>query len=108
MQDRRITVRELADEVGVSIGSEHTILTADLAFRRVSAKFVPKLPTMEQKQLCLEIAQGTRFESRKDTVRNTTAQLYMIPQEAFQKCFQKWQDRWKKCVHYQGDYFEGD
>ena len=27
MQDGRITVRELADEVGVSIGPVHTILT---------------------------------------------------------------------------------
>jgi len=49
MQDRRITVRELADEVGVSIGSVHTILTADLGLRRVSVKFVPKLLMMEQK-----------------------------------------------------------
>ena len=29
MQDRLITVRELADEVRVSIGLVHTILTAD-------------------------------------------------------------------------------
>jgi len=57
MQDRHIAVRELADEVGVSIGSVHTILTADLGLRRVSAKFVLKLLTMEQKQLRLEIAQ---------------------------------------------------
>ena len=57
MQDRRLTVRELADEVGVSIGSVHTILTADLGLIRVSTKFVPKLLTMEQKQLRLEIAQ---------------------------------------------------
>jgi len=57
MQDCRITVRELADEVGVSIGSVHTILTADLGLRRVPAKFVLKLLTMEQKQLRLEIAQ---------------------------------------------------
>jgi len=48
------------------------------------------------------------FESRKDIMQNMTAQLNMIPQEAFQKCFQQWQDCWKKCVHYQGDYFEGD
>jgi len=33
MQDRRITVRDLAGEVGVSIGSVHTILTADLGLR---------------------------------------------------------------------------
>ena len=58
MQDRRITVRELANEVGVSNGSVHTILTADLGLRRVFAKFVPKLLTVEQKQLRLEIAQG--------------------------------------------------
>jgi hypothetical protein len=41
-------------------------------------------------------------------MQNATAQLNMIPQEAFQKYFQQWQDCWKKCVHYQGDYFEGD
>lgn len=57
IQDRRITIRELADEVGLSIGSVHTILTADLGLKRVSAKFVPKLLTMEQKQLRLEIVQ---------------------------------------------------
>ena len=59
MQDRRVTVRELAEEVGISNGSVHSILTDDLALRRVSAKFVPKLLTMEQKQLRLEVAQGT-------------------------------------------------
>jgi histone-lysine N-methyltransferase SETMAR len=57
MYDRRITVRELVDEVGVSIGSVHTILTEDLVLRRVSAKFLPKLRTMKQKQLRLEISQ---------------------------------------------------
>ena len=57
MQDRRITVRELTDEVGVSIGSVHTILTVDLGSRRVSTKFVPKLLTVEKKQLHLEITQ---------------------------------------------------
>ena len=57
MQDCRITVRELAGEVGVSIGLVHTILTADLGLRRMSVKFVLKLLTMEQKHLRLEIAQ---------------------------------------------------
>jgi hypothetical protein len=50
----------------------------------------------------------TLFESREDIMRNATAQLNMIPQEALQKYFQQRQDSWKKCVHYQGDYFEGD
>ena len=57
MQDRRVTVRELVEEVGISTGSVHSILTNDLATRRVSAKFVPKLLTMDQKQLRLEVSQ---------------------------------------------------
>jgi len=39
MQDRRVTVRELAEEVGISTGSVHSILTDHLALWRVSAKF---------------------------------------------------------------------
>ncbi|PNF43029.1 hypothetical protein B7P43_G08778 [Cryptotermes secundus] len=57
MEDRRITVRELANEIGVRIGSVHLILTEDFGMRRVSAKFVPKLLAMEQKQRRLEMAQ---------------------------------------------------
>ncbi|PNF19075.1 hypothetical protein B7P43_G11296, partial [Cryptotermes secundus] len=56
MVDRRITVQELANEIGVRIGSVHSILTEDLGMR-VSVKFVAKLLTMEQKQRHLEIAQ---------------------------------------------------
>ena len=57
MQDRHVTIRELVEEVGISTGSVHSILTDDLAMRRVSTKFVPKLLTMEQKQLRLEVSQ---------------------------------------------------
>ena len=57
MQDCHVTVRDLAEEVGMSTGSVHSILTDVLAMRRVSAKFVPKLLTMEQKQLHLEVLQ---------------------------------------------------
>jgi hypothetical protein len=57
MQDRRVTIRELVEEVGISTGSVHSILTDDLAMRRMSAKFVPKLLAMEQKQLRLEVSQ---------------------------------------------------
>ena len=35
MQDRRVTVRELAEEVRISTGSVHSILTDDLSMRRV-------------------------------------------------------------------------
>jgi histone-lysine N-methyltransferase SETMAR len=57
MEDRRLTVREIADEVGFSRGSANTILTEDVGMRRVAAKFVPKLLSPEQQQLRLEVAQ---------------------------------------------------
>ena len=41
--NRRLTVREVADEVGNSTGSCHQIFTEKLKMRRVSAKFVPRL-----------------------------------------------------------------
>jgi len=38
MQDHRVTVRELAEEVGISTGSVYSMLTDDLSMPRVSAK----------------------------------------------------------------------
>ena len=36
-------IREVADDVGISIGSCHEILSNSLGMKRVAAKFVPKL-----------------------------------------------------------------
>ena len=111
MQDRPVTVRELAEEVEISTGSVHSILTDDLALRRVSAKFVPKLiqtflvkhniPVVRQAPYSPDMApcdywlfphlktelKETRFESRDDIIRNTTAKLYSVRKGTFQKCF---------------------
>jgi transposase len=57
LEDRHLTVREIADEVGISIGCAHSILTEDLHMCRVVAKFVPKLLSQEQQKLCLEVVQ---------------------------------------------------
>jgi 8-oxo-dGTP pyrophosphatase MutT (NUDIX family) len=97
MQELRVTVRELAEEVGISIGSGHSILTEDLTLRRVSAKFVPKLTqTFLAKHKFLVVRQapyypdmapcdywlfphlktqlkGTRFESRDIFAENKNA-----------------------------------
>ena len=44
-QNRRPTVREVAEEVGICKSSCHLILTDKLQVRRVAAKFVPRLLT---------------------------------------------------------------
>jgi len=38
LEDRHLTVREIAAKVGISIGLVHSILTENLRMRRVSAK----------------------------------------------------------------------
>ena len=57
MNDRRITVREVADEVGISIGSCHNIFSNVLGMKRVAAKFNPKLLNFDQKNNHMNIAQ---------------------------------------------------
>ena len=46
--DRRVTVREIADQVHLSLGSVHTILRNELQMKRVCARWVPHLLTAEQ------------------------------------------------------------
>jgi hypothetical protein len=48
--DRRLIVREAAEEVSISIGSCHQSFTEKLHRSRVSAKFAPRLLTSDQKE----------------------------------------------------------
>ncbi|XP_065301834.1 protein GVQW3-like [Dermacentor albipictus] len=66
MHDRRVTTREIAEEVGISTFSAHSIMTEDLAMKRVAAKFVPKLLTVEQKQLRVEVSQDIPHSTNSD------------------------------------------
>ena len=50
-------IQEIVGEVGIGTGSVHIILTEDLNLRRVSAKFIPKMLTEQQKELWKEIAE---------------------------------------------------
>ena len=57
LEDCCTTIQEITGEVGISTGSVHNILTEDLNLPRVSAKFVPKMLTGQQKELRKEIAE---------------------------------------------------
>ena len=54
---RRITIREVADDVSISYGSCQRIFTDVLGMKRAQAKIVPKLLNFEQKQHCMDITQ---------------------------------------------------
>ena len=49
LENRRITIRKVAEEVGMSVDACHAIFSDVLGMRRVSAKFVPKLLNFDQK-----------------------------------------------------------
>ena len=53
----RLTLREVVNEVGISIGFCHQISTEERQIRRVSAKFVPLLLTDDQKDNRVENSQ---------------------------------------------------
>ena len=56
-QTRRLTVREVAEEVGICKRLCHLILTDKLKMRRAAAKFVPRLLTDEQKENRVTVSQ---------------------------------------------------
>ena len=51
---------------------------------------------------------GSRFDDVDTIKMNATQQLNNVTEEDFQRCFQQWQERWRKCIVSEGDYFEGD
>ena len=64
--NRRLTVRELAEECGISVGSCHHILTEKLKMHRVAAKFVPRLMTSDQQAHRVQVCQDLLDHSEND------------------------------------------
>lgn len=69
MNDRKLKVHELADIVKISDGSVFTILHERLAMRKLCAKYVPRVLTVDQKQQrvdasgeCLALLNGNKIE----------------------------------------------
>lgn len=66
--DRRRTTSEIASEVGISYGSTYSILTEELGYRKVCARWVPRLLTADQKlhrlQVCGRLL--ARFQEQGD------------------------------------------
>ena len=69
--DRRLTVRMIADEVGMNHNAVWEIITEDLGMRKICAKMVPKLLSNDQKdrrkQVCQDIIE--RLETDPDLLR---------------------------------------
>jgi len=65
--NRRLTIREISEELNISYGSIQNILTTDLNMRHVSVKFVPGVLMVQQKQQCLSISLELRDHAASDS-----------------------------------------
>src|SRR5699024_10712782 len=65
-EDRRQTIDQISAETGISWSSCQRILNEDLHMRRVSAKFVPRLLTQEQKTIRKNVCQDLKTEIARD------------------------------------------
>ena len=64
--NQRLTVEELAEECGISLGSCHHILKKKLKMHRVAAKFVPRLMTSDQQAHRVQVCQDLLDHSEND------------------------------------------
>ena len=64
--NRRLTVRELAEECGISVRSCYHILMEKSKMHRVAAKFVPHLMTSDQQAHRVQVSQDLLDHSEND------------------------------------------
>ncbi|KAJ8942334.1 hypothetical protein NQ318_005326 [Aromia moschata] len=120
-EDRRLSIRELAETTGIDKEFIRQILHESFNMRKVGAKIVPKLLTPEQKESRMNIyadilhnidtdpglldtmtLKGRRFESVEAVKAKATKVLNQLTEADFQHCFQQWKSRMERCRDRQG------
>ncbi|UYV69145.1 hypothetical protein LAZ67_6002586 [Cordylochernes scorpioides] len=64
--NRRISIKDLSSETGLSVGLCHQIVTKDLDMIRTSSKFVPWILTEEQKEVRMDVCKKMAELTRTD------------------------------------------
>ena len=66
LEDRKQTIHDVCNRVGLSYGSFQRILADELNMRRIAAKFVPRLLNNDQRehrvQVCTELQKAVRHD----------------------------------------------
>ena len=68
LENRRITVEEVAGRLNVSVGSAYSLIHDSLIFSKVCARWVPKVLTEEHKRKCLDVCSRplARYHEERD------------------------------------------
>jgi hypothetical protein len=54
------------------------------------------------------LLKGRRFYTIEEIPVESQEVLKTLTLKDFQGCMESWKTRWDRCIHAQGDYFEGD
>jgi hypothetical protein len=135
LQNRRFTIREIAEDVGITVPrkrpqlwtNQSWVLHHDNAPARSSFLVrnflaINERTVVPQSTYSPDLApadfflfpklkstlKGRRFDTFDEIQKKSTKDLFVIPKEAFQKACQIWQKRWERCVASEENYFEGD
>ncbi len=65
-EEKRISVRELADRMDISVGSAHKLLKDDLKLQKKALKFVPRVLTDDQKEMRHSLCEENLWLVRAD------------------------------------------
>jgi transposase len=135
LHNRRFTVREIAEDVGITIPRKrpqlwtnqswvlhhdnapaHSLFLVRNFLAKNETTIVPQ-PTYSPDLAPADFfpfpklkssLKGRCFDTFDEIQKNLTKDLFAIPKEAFQKAFQIRQKHWEWCVASEGNYFEGD
>ena len=66
LEDRRLTERDVAEALDISLGSVSHVLREVLGFRNLCAQWVPHSLTMEQKHVRMRLSEQHLERFRKD------------------------------------------
>ncbi|XP_032690622.1 uncharacterized protein LOC116853602 [Odontomachus brunneus] len=138
MNNRRITIREVADDIGIPFGScqaifsdlwrnnswqlhhdnapTHTSLLVREFLARNNTVMMPQSPYSPNMGPCdfflfpklKRTMKGQCFANIKEIKTESLKELNAKPKIAFQKYFENWKKRWHKCIISNGEYFERD
>ena len=84
LKDRRLKVSEIVKPVGISDERVHHILTEELGMKKLSARWVPRLLTSDQKRMRMQASQECLDRFKKNP--KNCIRIFVITDET--------------CVHY--------
>jgi len=73
-KDRRLTIRHIAKTTSINCSTVHQIVSKDLGMRKVSARWVPRILTEEQKKVRVDVCTNllSRLQAEPQTFLDRT------------------------------------